>query len=77
MSEQQKHGYPYPDDPGGTHWHECWRNAGHHNCAVAEIERLREQINQLVGPGIISQGKAAEMQGLRMWQWRESLRRDD
>jgi len=23
------------------HWHECWRYASHHACAVAEVERLR------------------------------------
>lgn len=26
-------------NPGGTHWHECWRV--HHECAVAEIEAYR------------------------------------
>lgn len=24
-----------------THWDGCWRDSGHHACAVAEIERLR------------------------------------
>ncbi len=32
---------PYPDDRGRTHWEGCWREPGHHNCAVREIERLR------------------------------------
>lgn len=31
---------PYPEDRGRTHWPGCWRERGHHNCAVAEIERL-------------------------------------
>jgi hypothetical protein len=31
---------PYPEDRGGTHWDGCWRDRGHHNCAMAEIERL-------------------------------------
>jgi hypothetical protein len=32
--------YPYPEDTGRTHWEGCWRERGHHNCAVAEVERL-------------------------------------
>jgi len=31
---------PYPDDKGQTHYPGCWRERGHHNCAVAEIERV-------------------------------------
>lgn len=27
-----------------THWPECWREPGHHACAVAEIERLRQAV---------------------------------
>lgn len=23
-----------------THWLDCWRTPGHHNCAVAMVERL-------------------------------------
>jgi hypothetical protein len=33
--------YPYPEDAGRTHYEGCWRERGHHNCAVAEVERLR------------------------------------
>ncbi len=29
--------------PGTTHWEECWRTRGHHDCAVAQIERLRAE----------------------------------
>lgn len=32
---------PYADNPGATHYDGCWRDRGHHNCAVAEVERLR------------------------------------
>lgn len=34
--------YPYPENDGQTHWDGCWRHAGHHNCAVREVERLQE-----------------------------------
>jgi hypothetical protein len=34
---------PYPDNPGATHFDGCWRTRGHHNCAVAEVERLRAE----------------------------------
>lgn len=30
-----------------THWADCWRDRSHHNCAVAEIERLRNQLDEL------------------------------
>lgn len=33
----------YRADPA-THWPECWREPGHHACAVAEIERLRQAV---------------------------------
>lgn len=36
--------YPYPDNPGQTHWQGCWRCVGHHNCAVAAVDKLREAI---------------------------------
>ena len=43
--------YPYPDNNGQTHYEECYRERGHHNCAVREIERLNfeheEEIKQL------------------------------
>lgn len=38
---------PYPDNPGSTHYEGCWRDRGHHNCAVREIERLHEIILEL------------------------------
>lgn len=33
---------PYEDDKGRTHWEGCWRERGHHNCAVAMVERLTQ-----------------------------------
>ena len=35
---------PEPPDTGKTHGEGCWKDRGHHNCAVAEIERLRAEI---------------------------------
>lgn len=35
---------PYPNDEGRTHWDGCWRERGHHKCAVAEADRLRAQL---------------------------------
>lgn len=32
---------PCREYPGATHYPECWRDPGHHNCAIAEIESLR------------------------------------
>ena len=37
---------PYPDNKGKTHWEGCWRDKGHHNCAVDEIERLKKFIEE-------------------------------
>lgn len=33
---------PPHGDEGSTHWEGCWRTRGHHECAIAECERLRE-----------------------------------
>lgn len=34
---------PYPENPGQTHFDGCWREPGHHNCAVALLyERMAE-----------------------------------
>ena len=30
-----------------SHWDGCWRAAGHHACAVAEIERLEKRMAEL------------------------------
>ena len=38
---------PYPDDPGRTHWDGCYRERGHHNCAVAKIDQLEEELRKL------------------------------
>ena len=39
--------YPYPDDPGQTHYDGCWRERGHHNCAMREVERLQNEVKDL------------------------------
>lgn len=39
---------PYPEDQGRTHWDGCWRELGHHNCAVRKVDRLlaaQEQVD--------------------------------
>lgn len=35
---------PYPPDTGRTHYEGCWRERGHHNCAVARVDELREEL---------------------------------
>jgi hypothetical protein len=37
---------PYPDDQARTHFDRCWSSPGHHNCAVREIDQLRELLDQ-------------------------------
>lgn len=39
---------PYPENRGRTHWDDCWRERGHHNCAIREVERSRGIINKLL-----------------------------
>lgn len=34
---------PYAPDTGRTHYEGCWRDNGHHKCAVHEVERLKQQ----------------------------------
>lgn len=29
---------------GTTHWDDCWKDRGHHACAVARIDELRERL---------------------------------
>lgn len=36
---------------GTTHWEGCWESRGHHDCAVAEIQRLRAQPSHQQQPG--------------------------
>jgi len=38
---------PYPDDKGQTHWEGCYRERGHHNCCVVEVEQLRKERRHL------------------------------
>lgn len=44
MSNPDSSPLPYPPDQGQTHYPGCWITAGHHNCAVLEIYRLRRQL---------------------------------
>jgi len=34
---------PYPDNLWQTHWDGCFSASGHHNCAVEQIAKLREE----------------------------------
>lgn len=34
---------PYPADQGSTHWDGCWRERGHHNCAVLQVDALTRE----------------------------------
>jgi len=36
--------YPYPRNDSRTHWEGCWAEQGHHNCAIAEVERLTAEL---------------------------------
>ena len=36
--------YPYPANPGQSHFEGCFREVKHHNCAVAEVDRLRADL---------------------------------
>lgn len=38
---------PHPENPGQTHWQGCFRSPGHHNCAVIEVDRLRDDISRI------------------------------
>ncbi len=40
---------PYPDNPGSTHYPGCYRDRGHHNCAVETAEALLEALAGLNG----------------------------
>lgn len=37
---------PKDKDDDSLHYPGCWRQYGHHGCAVAEIERLTKLVNQ-------------------------------
>lgn len=34
-------------DKGATHWEGCYQHAGHHQCAIAEVERLRARVAEI------------------------------
>lgn len=39
--------FPYPINDGTTHFEGCWKTRGHHNCAVAKVIELSDQIISL------------------------------
>jgi len=41
-------GPEYSIEGSRTHWHECWRYTSHHACAVAEVERLRVALEEIL-----------------------------
>jgi hypothetical protein len=53
---------PYPDNPGATHFDGCWRTRGHHNCAVAEVERVTADADAL---GSLLDTTTAELRAAR------------
>lgn len=38
---------PYPPDTGHTHYDGCWRERGHHNCAVARLDEAEAEVTAL------------------------------
>lgn len=40
-------GLPHPPDAGRTHWDGCWRQRGHHNCAVQRVEHTEVELAQV------------------------------
>lgn len=56
---------PYAEDRGQTHYEGCWAARGHHNCAVREVERLREAVGEttLSGEQRLRQVERA------VWEW--------
>ena len=36
---------PYDDNRGQTHYPDCYRDRGHHNCAVDKVDQLRRGID--------------------------------
>jgi len=38
---------PYPEDKGKTHYDGCWKERGHHNCAVSRIAELERQLETI------------------------------
>lgn len=76
----------YGDDPGKTHWDDCWRV--HHGCAIAKIERAQasEAVEHLrfmvareaVRYAELDRGIGTGLEsGKRLWAAREFLRRTD
>ena len=41
-------GPEYAQGKSRTHWRECWRYTSHHACAVAEVERLRAALEEVL-----------------------------
>ena len=79
MLDRIKERLPYPENPGKTHWEGCWRDRGHHNCAVLEITRLRTALQlapvdavehedqaQRVGQSVLS---SVQAEGPELVEW--------
>ncbi len=39
-----KTNYPHLHNEGQTHWPGCYREKGHHNCAIDRIEQLENKV---------------------------------
>lgn len=60
-----------------THWDGCWRDSGHHACAVAEIERMLQSL-QSIGAVIRTDvpGERKEEEKVSKWQSIDSAPKD-
>jgi hypothetical protein len=39
--------FPYPQNPGATHYQDCYMDKGHHNCAIVRVRHLEARVEQL------------------------------
>lgn len=60
---------PYPENEGQTHYTGCWRDRGHHNCALRMIEELRANSDRY--EWLVAQGYfrtfSPDMSGNHVW----------
>jgi hypothetical protein len=57
-----RHPDPYPENPGSTHYENCWRNRGHHNCAIAHIQYLRDSLSSCTETLAVRDQKRASLE---------------